>query len=237
MRRLAIIIPSSNTTVEAEFSAALEGSQISLHIARITLKEDTIKALSAMEEKNETAVTMLKDAAIDAAVFASDSRSLVKGVGHDRIVAEKIGKILNCPVVVTSRAVVEALNEVGVHQISLATPYTDEVNRKEIEFFEKNGFEVANWKAFNLKNNLDIGRLSPNDASVLARSANSTFTDALFISSTNLCTFEVLPKLEEELQKPVISSNSATLWASLKALNSNFRPKLGRLFEVFRFHS
>lgn len=237
MQHLAIIIPYSNTTIETEFSAALEGSQISLHTVRTPLKEDTLKALPVMEEKNENAVAWLKDANIDAAILVSNSGSLVKDTEHDRIVAEKIGKVLKCPVVVTSLAVAEALHEVEAHQISLATPYTDEVNKKEIEFLEKNGFEVVNWKAFNLKNSLDIGRLSPNDTSVLARSANSTFTDALFISSTNLCTFEVLPKLEEELQKPVVSSNSATLWAALKALDSSFKPKLGRLFEVFRFHS
>ena len=237
MQRLGVIVPSSNTTVETEFYAALHGSQITIHNARIPLCDVTVKGLWAMEKETEAAAELLKDADVDAVVFACTSGSLVKGVGQDAALAQRIGKVVGRPVVVTSRAVVEALTEVGAHRIAVATPYVDEVNKKETEFLEKSGFEVVNLRAFNLKSNLEIGRLTANDAAILARSANSTFADALFISCTNLATFEVLPLLEQEMQKPVISSNSATLWAALKALNCDLKPRLGRLFEIFRFHS
>ncbi|MCJ7762624.1 maleate cis-trans isomerase, partial [Candidatus Bathyarchaeota archaeon] len=111
--------------------------------------------------------------------------------------------------------VVEALNELGAHRISLVTPYVDEVNKKEVDFLGKSGFEVQNIRSFNLRSNLEIGKLTANDAAILARNVNSDFSDALFISCTNLRTFEALPLLEEELQKPVVSSNSATLLASV----------------------
>ncbi len=237
MKRLGVIVPSSNTTVETEFSAALRGSRISLHTARIPLQDVTVEGLSAMEKETEAAASLLKDADVSAVVFACTSGSLIKGIGHDKAIAEKIGKIVERPVVVTASAVVQALNEVGAHNVSLATPYVEEVNKKEVKFLEESGFDVVSMRAYNLKRNLDIGQLTLNDTSVLARSANSTFADALFISCTNLNTFGVIPALEKELQKPVISSNSATLWASLNVLKSKFRPHLGRLFEVFRFHS
>jgi maleate isomerase len=237
MKRIGVIVPSSNTTVETEFTNSLRGSRISLHTARIPLQDVTVEALSAMEKETEAAATLLKDANVNAVVFACTSGSLIKGLGHDTAIAEKIHKIVGRPVVVTATAVVQALNEIGAHNVSLATPYVEEINKKEAKFLEENGFEVVNMKAFNLKRNLDIGQLTPNDTTVLARSANSTFADALFISCTNLTTFGVLSNIEKELQKPVISSNSATLWASLNALKSSFRPQLGRLFEVFRFHS
>ena len=237
MQRLGVIVPSSNTTVEAEFARVLHESDITLHVSRIPLAEVTIKGLSAMEKETQAAARLLKDADVDAVAFACTSGSLIKGLGHDAALAEKIGKIVQCPVVVTSGAVVATLNELGTHRISLVTPYMDEVNKKEVDFLEKSGFQVQNVRSFNLKSNLEIGKLTASDAAILARSANSDFSDALFISCTNLRTFEALPLLEEELQKPVVSSNSATLWASLKALNSSFKPRLGRLFEDFRFRS
>jgi hypothetical protein len=43
-------------------------------------------------------------------------------------------------------------------------------------------------------------------------------------------TFEGLSTLESELGVPVISSNSATLWATLKALNIKTKVALGQLF-------
>lgn len=41
--------------------------------------------------------------------------------------------------------------------------------------------------------------------------------DALFVSCTNLATMDRITELEERHGKPVISSNSATLWRALRA--------------------
>ena len=49
MQRLGVIVPSSNTTVEKEFSAVLQGSDISLHAARIPLRGVTEEELAVME--------------------------------------------------------------------------------------------------------------------------------------------------------------------------------------------
>ncbi|TRM84464.1 maleate cis-trans isomerase, partial [Sulfolobus sp. E3] len=54
--------------------------------------------------------------------------------------------------------------------------------------------------------------------------------DALFISCTNWRTFEIIDKLEKELNKPVISSNSATLWDIVRRLQVDVQVKLGTLF-------
>ncbi|MCY4108296.1 MAG: hypothetical protein OXG11_04610, partial [Chloroflexi bacterium] len=40
----------------------------------------------------------------------------------------------------------------------------------------------------------------------------------LFLSCTNLKTFEILEDLERKVGIPVVSSNSASLWAALRAL-------------------
>ena len=40
-------------------------------------------------------------------------------------------------------------------------------------------------------------------------------SDGLFLSCTNLRTLQVIKLLEKELEKPVVSSNQATIWATL----------------------
>jgi maleate isomerase len=232
MQRLGVILPSSNTTVETEFSGALQGSNISLHVTRIPLKDVTVKGLSVMEKKTQAAARLLKDADVDAVVFACTSGSLVKGIGQDQALAQKIKTITQRPVVVTSTAVVDALKTLRAKDLSVVTPYIEEVNQKEVEFLEGNGFRVKTLRSFNLKSNLEIGNLTPQDTATLALNAESDPTQALFISCTNLRTFEKLPFLEQKLQKPAVSSNSATLWAALKALDSKFRPSLGKLFSL-----
>jgi maleate isomerase len=44
--------------------------------------------------------------------------------------------------------------------------------------------------------------------------------DALFISCTNLPTYDVIPQLEAELRIPVISANQVTMWAALRRLGT-----------------
>jgi maleate isomerase len=114
----------------------------------------------------------------------------------------------------------------------LATPYIAEVTDREIDFLQKSGFEIVNTQSLNIKENLKIGKLTPNDAITLARNADSNLADAVFISCTNFLTFQAIPTLEWQLKKPVVSSNSATLWASLRALNTKIPINLGKLFET-----
>jgi maleate isomerase len=232
MHRLGVIIPSSNTTIEQEFSATPYGSSISLHIARIPLSNVTVEGLSAMEEETEAAARLLKDADVDAIAYACTSGSLIKGVGQDAALAKKIFRVVNCPVVVTSTAVVNALKKLGAHKIALATPYIEEINKKEVDFLFQSGFEVVNTQALCIKENLKIGRLTADDAVALATRADSCLADAVFISCTNFATFNAISKLETKLKKPVISSNSATLWAALNALHLKGPMQLGKLFGV-----
>ncbi|MCW4006080.1 MAG: aspartate/glutamate racemase family protein [Candidatus Bathyarchaeota archaeon] len=232
MPRLGVIIPSSNTTVETEFSNVLFGSQISLHTDRVSLREVTVEGLLDMEHEVEAAAGRLGDAAVDAVAFACTSGSLIKGVGHDAAIAQKIAAVARCPVVVTSGAVVQALKTLNAHKISLATPYISEVTHKEVEFLEQSGFEVVKQYSLGLRENLQIGKLTAQNAKEAAQKADVTASEAVFVSCTNFRTFEAIPALEAKLQKPVVTSNSATLWGAINVLGVPFKLGLGCLFEV-----
>ena len=56
--------------------------------------------------------------------------------------------------------------------------------------------------------------------------------DGIFISCTNLPTINIIEELETILKKPVISSNTATLWAMLKKIAVPIKIKgYGKLLE------
>ncbi|XHH09138.1 MAG: aspartate/glutamate racemase family protein [Candidatus Bathyarchaeia archaeon] len=230
MKRFGVIIPSSNTTVEPEFSKALNKTNVSLHFTRITLNNVTVKDLQDMEKETEAAAKLLADAAVDLIAFACTSGSLINGLGYDKAIAEKIVRAAHCPAVTTSSAVVGALNFLKVKKAGLATPYIEEVTVKEVDFLNKNGFTVVSSQSLGIKENLKIGNLSSKDAQAIATKTDSPLAQAVFISCTNFQTFEALPLLESQLKKPVVSSNSATLWASLKMLNISVQLNLGKLF-------
>ena len=57
--------------------------------------------------------------------------------------------------------------------------------------------------------------------------------DAYFISCANIHSIDVIDALEDELDRPVITSNQAALWSALRlaSLNDNISA-LGRLFKA-----
>jgi len=61
--------------------------------------------------------------------------------------------------------------------------------------------------------------LSPEEVGDLARSVDRDHAEAIFLSCTDLPTFGVIESLEQELGKPVVSSNSASWWALTVALD------------------
>ncbi len=215
--RIGLIVPSSNTTMEEEFRRSLpEG--ISLHVARVRLRKVNVEELRRMENYIEDASDRLSDAGVDLIVYGCTTGSLVGGIGYDLNLISKIEDRTGISAIATATAVVEALKHVGASSISLATPYIDEVNEKEKKFLEDSGFKVLALEGLGLEDNLDIGRQYPEIAYRLGKRAFRPESDALFISCTNFRTFEILEHLEADLKKPVISSNSATLWLALKKL-------------------
>ncbi len=215
--RLGLIVPSSNTTMEEEFRRFLPDG-ISLHVARVRLRKVNVEELRRMENYVEDASERLADAEVDLIIYGCTTGSLVGGIGYDLSLISKIENRTGIPAIATATAVVEALKHVGANSISLATPYIDEVNEKERKFLEDSGFNVLALEGLGLEDNLDIGKQYPEVAYRLGKKVFRPESDALFISCTNFRTFEVLEHLEADLRKPVISSNSATLWSALRKL-------------------
>lgn len=57
--------------------------------------------------------------------------------------------------------------------------------------------------------------------------------DALLISCGTYRTFEILPYLEMDTGRPVVTSNQASLWSALRTLGLRDEiPRLGRLGDV-----
>lgn len=236
--KVGVIIPSSNTTVEREFNNAFVDRDITVHSARITLRDVTLRGLEEMERETERAAMELSTAKVNIIAYACTTGSLFKGPNHHVEIVNRIKSVTGIDAVATSGAVVDALRSLGARRVLVVTPYIDELNVKEADFLRAHGFEIVGIRGLGIVDNTVIGSLDPsvayNTAMEFARQVKEDF-DALFISCTNWRTFEVLGRIERELGKPVVSSNSATLWSVLKrlGLKTKLRFDLGSLLSEY----
>ena len=230
--RLGLIVPSSNTTNESEFWQRRPDG-VSIHTARMRLEDVNEDDLIDMAADVEAAAADLSTADVDAIAFGCTTGSLVKGAGYDEEIRETIEDVAGVPAVATSTAIMHAFDALDARSLAIATPYTDAMNDREVEFLEGNGYEVTAITGLGIEPNVGIGRQSPETAYRLGRQVDGADTDAVFLSCTNFRTFEVIEQLERDLGKPVVSSNSATLWAALDLLGvATEEVALGRLFDT-----
>lgn len=215
MIRLGLIVPSSNTTMETEFRAMLP-KEFTIHTARLRIRSVTVEGLAEMEQKLEEEAVKLADAAVSVIGYGCTSGSLFKGLGHDEQIERRIEKASGIPAVATAGAVVKALKNLEVKSVAVATPYIDEINKLEKEFLVANGFKVVDLKGLEISDNIKIGKIDKQTVLDLVLSLRHKEADGIFISCTNLPTINVIKELEDRLKKPVISSNTATLWAMLR---------------------
>ena len=115
--------------------------------------------------------------------------------------------------VTTSGALVRAVEALGIGSLAVVTPYPDEVGDRLVAFLAEAGVEVTGSSNMGL-----TGRIweVPDDVTAdLVRSTAKAGGDAVFVSCTNLPTYDVIASLEDELDRPVLTANQVTMWAAL----------------------
>lgn len=210
--RIGVIVPGSNFALEPEcYKMAPEG--VSVHFSRLSPAESTPEHFQRMFDETSRAAGKLKEA--DVIGFGCTSGSMYKGLGHDQKIIKLMKKASGKPCTASATAVAQALKEMGIKKVSVATPYVEWVNQREKRFLEESGFKVLRIEGlgFDMK---DITASNPDVAYKQAKKVDRPDADGIFISCTAFRTVEMLEILERDLGKPVVSSNQALMWMLLK---------------------
>lgn len=216
--KIGVIVPPSNTVNEAEFNRFAPAG-VSFHFTRSPLHADpAADDFAEMLGDVERAMSDLSACRVDHATYACTAGSMA--CPSERLLGTMadVGKIgANS----TAQAIVAALNALGVSRISMASPYTDETNAHESHYLQDHGIDVLTTAGLGLNTSLEniqkISRVPPPDVFEHAKSVDRDDADAVLICCTDFNTFDAIEPLEQALGKPVISSNSATLWHTLRS--------------------
>ena len=215
--RLGIIVPSGNVIAEPQIRAMLP-TGVSPLFTRLALRGTTEAELLAMMDGVEAAAGLLADARVDAIVFhctAVTTYSPSSGAA----IRERITAATGIPGLVTSDALMAALDMLELKRIVLLSPYTLPTHRREIAFVEQLGVEVVSNASLELATNEDMARIQPETLEKWVCANRDARADGYFVSCTALRTAETIASLEMQLARPVLTSNQLMVWHVLRMTN------------------
>jgi maleate isomerase len=152
----------------------------------------------------------------DVVTYACASGSFVDGVLGERLLVRTMLDMGAPAARTTSGALVEALTVLGVRKLAIATPYIEAVTARLVGYLAENGVRTVASSGLGLLGH--IWRVPYAKVIEIVRSVDCPEADAMFISCTNLPTYDVIEPLEQALGKPVLTANQVTMWSALRAM-------------------
>jgi maleate isomerase len=210
--KLGIIVPSWNTTMEYETQRmATDGT--SIHTMRISHTADTEENVIWMGTQVPSAAKLLAHAKVDVICYGCTGGGFIKGPGYDQDLTEQIKAATGITGTTTVVGVTDALRAFGAKQLCVASPYEPWLNEKLRDFLVKSGFEVLGIKGLGTQAHAAVNH---EEVDALVTSVDQPGAQAIFISCTNFGTLDIIESLEKKLGKPVVTSNSASMWKMMR---------------------
>lgn len=99
-------------------------------------------------------------------------------------------------------------------RLAVLTPYVDDVTGRLLDFLAEYGITTTASVGLGLLG--DIWKMSYSAVLGAVAGLDLTGADALFVSCTNVPTYDVVAPLERRLGIPVLTANQVTMWAALE---------------------
>ena len=226
--RIGIVVPSSNVTVETELPAILArhpSAEFSFHSSRMRMQSVSPAQLRSMNAQRERCILELGDAGPEAILYACLVALMSAGPGeHQRVeslIAEQLASGGSSTMIRSSAgALVEALKAMGANRIALVTPYMRPLAEQVVAYLVAEGIEVTDWRALEVADNIEVGRIPGSRVMAAARSLNLEGADALVISAcVQMPSLGLVQAAEDEFGIPVVSAATAGAFSLLRALH------------------
>jgi maleate cis-trans isomerase len=174
------------------------------------------EALAEMEKHEHAAVQRVLDCEPDVLMFACTASSIVKGPRGDQELIEKLQTQTGIPCTTITEGIRLAFARLGVQRICIGSPYPQALDEQESEFFSGAGLEVLRTRGLGLSDPADMCDVAPEEIYRFARTLWDPKAQGLLLTCGAFRAQYVVAALEEDLGIPVVTSITATLWASLR---------------------
>ena len=230
-RRIGLIVPSSNVTMETEIPALLRAREaifsdrFTFHASRMRMKNVSKEELERMDDDSLRCAAELSDAAVEVQAYACLVAIMSRGVGYHKVSQQRLYEAtvangLPTPIVSSAGALVDSLHAMGAKKVSIICPYMKPITRMVVDYIESEGIEVKDFMALEIPNNLDVAAQDPNAPADLWKQLDVTGVDAIVASAcVQMPSLPAIEKIEKASGIPTISAAVATTYEILKTLN------------------
>ncbi|WP_051478855.1 aspartate/glutamate racemase family protein [Arthrobacter sp. H5] len=193
---------------------------VSLLITRTPFYDQAVSVEMAKDisdqEEIRAAVRSLMAVRPQVVAYACTSGSFVDGVDGERSLSAAMLAAGAPAAVTTSGALLLALEDLHAVRVAVATPYAAELTDRLAGFLAEAGRAAVSHVGLGLDR--EIWKVPYAVTCELIRQADRPEADAVFLSCTNLPSYDVITHMERELGKPVLTANQVTAWAALRVL-------------------
>ena len=219
---MGLVVLQVDETIEGEFREAFGTSKNQIFVTRIPSGlEVTAESLISMEQHIKAAAKLLPQSREFSVIgYGCTSASAIIG-------SEKISELIKSgchtrKVTNPLLAATEYAKHIKVRKLALLSPYIEEVNTPLRKAFGNNGLSTEVFGTFGEGKEEKVARISESSTIEAAITlGQNESVEAVFISCTNLRTFNCLGKIANEINKPVFSSNQSLAWHMKKLSQQN----------------
>lgn len=229
--RIGMIVPSSNTTMETEIPAMLRAREeirperFTFHSSRMRMQKVTPEQLTAMDNDSLRCAAELADARVDVMAYACLVAIMAQGLRYHATAEPRLAQVAKAesgndiPVLSSAGALTEALTHLGVKKIAVVTPYMKPLTATVCDYIAHEGFTVVDSLSLEVADNLEVGRLNPENLIDHVKKVDTSDADALVLSAcVQMPSLAVLDTVQQQFDIPVLSASAATTWRILNSI-------------------
>jgi maleate cis-trans isomerase len=213
--RIGFIIPSSNRMVEPQVQRFMPAGVVP-HFTRIGMTNKYKAPLDQLLPRILEATALLADSKCEVTVLQCTGTSMSGGVGMEKHVIDEMQRASGRPALSAASCLTAAFEALGARRLVFLSETKQDSHDKKVRFLREAGYHIVVDKAVGLSGTDEYCTMPPQlwyDETVALRRDEA---DAYFISCANVHSIDVVEELEQRLGKPVVTSNQAAIWRSLR---------------------
>ncbi|MEZ8006488.1 MAG: Asp/Glu racemase [Amylibacter sp.] len=229
-RRVGLIVPSSNVTMETEIPALLRNREAILsdrftfHSSRMRMKSVVKEELERMDDESVRCAIELSDAAVEVQAYACLVAIMSRGYGYHKTSEKRLFEAtkengMPSPSINSAGALVDAIHSMNIKKVSIICPYMKPLTKLVVDYIEDQGIEVQDFLALEIPNNLEVAAQDPNAPADLWKKLDTRGIDGIVASAcVQMPSLPAIEKIEKLSGLPTLSASVATTWSILNAL-------------------